>query len=608
MSIRRLFLASAVACLVAVPAASASQPAPTPVCTATSCTITFPYIGDTYAWTVPSNLAGPIAFDVKGAKGGTPSGAPGGSGARVQAQYAPTAGEVLTITPGGAGGWSGAWTPGGGGFNGGAAGFYNYTTAYGAHTNTFGGGGGGASDVRSGGTALTNRILVAAGGGGGAYVEDYLCYGQYCDPGRYYGNGGAGGRVGANGTGSGYPGAGATQSAGGAGGRFTSYNVGGAGMLGLGGSGNGDDYYGGGGGGGGGYYGGGGGTFGNKGAGGGGGGSSWAAANLSSVTYTSGYGSGDGSVIATFPISAAPMLMKASPTPMALMDGSTYAYRFTATGSPAAAFTVASGALPAGMTLDTTTGMLSGTPTTAGTSTFSIAATNAHGTATSGQLRITAGNTPMFTRMTAPPTAGLHMRYGYTFRTMGSPAARITVAKGALPPGLTLKAGATPGNAMLVGRPTRAGRYSFTLAAKSSAGSTTQRLTLTVAPQAPMPMGAPLTVSQRADGRMVLHAKVLPAAGSPMRKVHIAVYAPKSAIRTRQDIPPGTPSIPNLGELIASGTATAGTGATAPIDVEAVVRGDMDLASNPAVILVITGTGASGLQAQQIVMGHARMR
>jgi hypothetical protein len=65
---------------------------------------------------------------------------------------------------------------------------------------------------------------------------------------------------------------------------------------------------------------------------------------------------------------------------------------------------------------------------------------------------------------------------------MGSPAARITLAKGALPPGLTLKAGAKPGNAMLVGRPTRAGRYSFTLAAKSSAGSTTQRLTLTVRP------------------------------------------------------------------------------------------------------------------------------
>jgi outer membrane protein OmpA-like peptidoglycan-associated protein/sugar lactone lactonase YvrE len=71
--------------------------------------------------------------------------------------------------------------------------------------------------------------------------------------------------------------------------------------------------------------------------------------------------------------------------------GEHYTYTFTASGHPAATFRVASGHLPPGLTLDATTGVLSGTPT--GSGTFTLTATNTAGTAHSASITITAVST-----------------------------------------------------------------------------------------------------------------------------------------------------------------------------------------------------------------------
>lgn len=76
--------------------------------------------------------------------------------------------------------------------------------------------------------------------------------------------------------------------------------------------------------------------------------------------------------------------IRTSPTftsagPVAGTEGSDYSYTLTSSGTPTATYTVTSGALPTGLTLDATTGTISGRPTTAGTYTFTVTAANGTG-------------------------------------------------------------------------------------------------------------------------------------------------------------------------------------------------------------------------------------
>ena len=72
-----------------------------------------------------------------------------------------------------------------------------------------------------------------------------------------------------------------------------------------------------------------------------------------------------------------------SGTPTAPVAGTPYAFTVTASGTPSPTFTVSAGVLPAGLTLNGTTGVISGTPTTPGSSTVTITASNGQGPDTS---------------------------------------------------------------------------------------------------------------------------------------------------------------------------------------------------------------------------------
>jgi len=58
-----------------------------------------------------------------------------------------------------------------------------------------------------------------------------------------------------------------------------------------------------------------------------------------------------------------------SGTPTGATAGTPYSFTVAATGNPAPTFTVTAGTLPAGLTLDSDTGVISGTPTTPGADT-----------------------------------------------------------------------------------------------------------------------------------------------------------------------------------------------------------------------------------------------
>lgn len=91
------------------------------------------------------------------------------------------------------------------------------------------------------------------------------------------------------------------------------------------------------------------------------------------------------------PASVAPAFTASTPPGTGTVS-TPYDYTFVATGSPAPGFTVASGALPPGIGLDAVTGELSGTPSAAGTYTFTVSAANGVGTpATTAQLQVVVG-------------------------------------------------------------------------------------------------------------------------------------------------------------------------------------------------------------------------
>lgn len=85
-------------------------------------------------------------------------------------------------------------------------------------------------------------------------------------------------------------------------------------------------------------------------------------------------------------VSTSPTITSGAPT--AATAGTPYSFPVTATGSPAPTYTVTSGSLPAGLTLNGTTGVISGTPTTPGSATFTITATNGTGPDSSASYTI----------------------------------------------------------------------------------------------------------------------------------------------------------------------------------------------------------------------------
>ncbi|EEN86133.1 putative Ig domain protein, partial [Rhodococcus erythropolis SK121] len=102
-----------------------------------------------------------------------------------------------------------------------------------------------------------------------------------------------------------------------------------------------------------------------------------------------------GSSVSVIAIEVAPTL---SGTPPAGVLGQLYSHAFTTAGQPDPAVTVTAGVLPAGLTL-TEAGVLSGTPTAAGSFTFTVTASN--GIGESAVLPVT-----LVVTDSAPPSTG----------------------------------------------------------------------------------------------------------------------------------------------------------------------------------------------------------
>ncbi|NAZ82631.1 hypothetical protein GTR02_12450, partial [Kineococcus sp. R8] len=263
-----------------------------------------------------------------------------------------------------------------------------------------------------------------------------------------------------------------------------------------------------------------------------------------------------------------------APAPATATAGTAYTHTFTGSGDPAPTFRVGSGTLPPGLVLDAVSGVLSGTPTTEGTASFTVRAGNFVGD-DDEVVALAVAPAPRAPTFTAadPPGGTVGAPYAYTFAATGVPqTVAFSVTAGTLPPGLRLDRD----TGVLSGRPTAAGSWAVVFAAANGVlAPATQAVTIAVEP-APRPFlvlpGAPaaVTVAGRGTTAVVGFAPPPESGSSPVTGYRVTVAGP----------PPGTPRVV---EATGSPVAVAGLspGETYAVTVAAVNAAGPGPASPP---------------------------
>jgi hypothetical protein len=130
-------------------------------------------------------------------------------------------------------------------------------------------------------------------------------------------------------------------------------------------------------------------------------------------------------------------------------------------------WSVSSGSLPHNLSLNASTGVISGTPDTAATSSFTVTVTGTDTLSSSAPLSIAINPALSVTTATLPAGA-LSTAYSQTLAASGGTGARTwSITSGALPGGLHLNSS----TGVISGTPTAAGAFNFTVLATDNIGA-----------------------------------------------------------------------------------------------------------------------------------------
>ena len=172
-------------------------------------------------------------------------------------------------------------------------------------------------------------------------------------------------------------------------------------------------------------------------------------------------------------IAAAPVI--SSPSTASGTTGTAFSYTIAASHAPTS---FSATGLPAGLSLNASTGLISGTPTTAGTYNATVSATNAGGTASKAlTITIVSGVAVPVISSAASTTATVGVSFTYSITASNTP---TSFGATALPAGLSVNA--TTG--LISGTPLIAGTFTATVSAANSGGTGNKQVTITINPAA----------------------------------------------------------------------------------------------------------------------------
>ena len=253
--------------------------------------------------------------------------------------------------------------------------------------------------------------------------------------------------------------------------------------------------------------------------------------------------SGTGSATLVLTIVPGPPVITSASNATAKVNNA-FAYQITATNSPTK---YSATGLPGGLGVNTSTGLISGTPTAAGTSTITLTAANANGT---GSATLTLTVQPAIPSITSAATATGTVGKAFSYQIAATNTPTSYGAQG-LPGGLTVD----PGTGLISGVPTAAGTSTITLTAANAGGTGSATLTLTITPAAPV-----ITSASAAAGT----------SGSPFSYQIAATNSPTSygagglpgglSLSASTGLISGTPMAAGMSTITLTATNAGGTG------------------------------------------------
>jgi uncharacterized protein (TIGR03437 family) len=240
-------------------------------------------------------------------------------------------------------------------------------------------------------------------------------------------------------------------------------------------------------------------------------------------------------------------------------------------------FSVSAGLLPAGLSLDPT-GILSGNPSSAGTSSFVVTVRDSTGASSTSQFSLTITPGPTITTASPLPNASTGVAYSQQIAVSGGATPYRFSISGALPSGLFLDV-----NGLLSGTPAQSavGTFSFTVGAtdKLNVESATKTFQITVVTSTPVLQASPSSLSFSA---------VTGGASPPSQAVSVVpVSSSQTSLAFRVIIDAGQSNTP-----APSWITVTPSGGNAPAQlVVSVAQGTLAAGTYPARIQIIDANG-----------------